>query len=939
MCPTDDGITYDDLIAENAALRHRLGEAEATLHALRCSEGDTQAVCAMRTIIEHSSDGALIMDEEGVIRYANRRAAELLGLPRVDLVGSAIQKRLATNAQDDIVALLANATGHATRIELTVSTGAGHQTPIELTIYRPESQASPATLCAIVTDLSERKRAEQVIDDQLAEIVFHYDNAPVGLASLDTDLRFLRINPLMAELNGLPAAEHVGRTVAEVVPDMAAQARQLADTILATGKAITEIELSGETPAQPGVKRFWLEGWYPIRRNSEEIVGFNVIAQEVTGRKRAEEALRQGESLLRQVADNLPAFVAYVGVPDLCYRFVNRQYAISFQREREQIIGKPVSDLLSESNFAFAWPYIQRSMTGEACAYENSFSLAEGQRWIHVNFVPDFGQGGTVEGIVILSRDITEQKRAEAELAASQSLYRLLAENSSDAVSMIDAEGRVVYVSPAYTRRLGYDERDMLELDTPAIIQRIHPDDRARIAAEIRRGRDLKLPVSRYAYRAITKSGDYIWLEDILRRDFDERGEFVRTIVNSRNITERVRAEEERDRLQAHLAQAQKMELVGRLAGGVAHEFNNMLAVIMLRTEILLRATDPGTKVHKSLSDIHAVAVRSAALVRSLLGYARKQIVSPKALDLNVAITNALPVMQKLLGEEVELIWNPGAALWSVRIDPSQFEQVLVNLCVNARDAIDSTGTISIETADVVLAQGVGANGLPIRAGDYVMVAVSDTGCGMDDELLPHIFEPFFTTKEVGSGTGLGLAAVDGIVQQNQGHIQVRSKPGIGTTFKIYFPRLVENADSHEHETPSALPWGKGETVLLVEDEVFVLEMAAEILRYLGYTVIEAATPAHALQRLKDADAPVDLLMTDIVLPAMNGSELAKQIAAIQPGIKCLFVSGYPADMVAQRGVLESGVHFLHKPFSLYELATTVSQALGSPFQAATRSD
>ncbi len=935
MCPTDAGTTQEDLIAENAALRRRLGEVEATLHTTSCAEDDTHAVGALRTLVEHSNDGALILTGDGVIRYANHRAAALLGLPPDAMIGTAIQCRLAPDVRAAVDALLANATARPTRIELSLSADQGRQTPVELTIYRPDSRAEPATLCAIVTDLSERKRAAQVIDDQLAEIVFHYDNAPVGLASLDTDLRFLRINPLMAELNGIPVAEHIGRTVAEIVPDLAAQARQLADTLLTSGKAITEIELSGETPAQPGVKRFWLESWYPVRRNHAEIVGFNVIAQEVTNQKRAEAALRQSESLLRQVTDNLPAFVAYVSAPDLRYLFVNRQYAISFQCEREQIIGRPVRELLGEANYRFAWPYIQRALAGEACFYENTFKLAEGQRWIHVNFVPTFDAAGTVQGIVILSRDVTARKQAEAELAASQSLYRLLAENSSDAVSMIDAGGRVVYVSPAYTRRLGYDERDLLDLDTPAILQQVHPDDRARIAAEIKRGRDLKLPISRYAYRARTKSGDYIWLEDILRRDFDEQGEFVHTIINSREITERVRAEEDRDRLRAHLAQAQKMELVGRLAGGVAHEFNNMLAVILLRTEMLLQATAPDTKAYRSLSDIHAVAKRSAALVRSLLGYARKQIASPKVLDLNGLIANALPVVRKLLGEEIDLVWNPGAALWPVRIDPSQFEQVLVNLCVNARDAIDGTGTIAIETADVVLAQGVDANGLPILAGDYVMIAVNDTGCGMDNEVLAHIFEPFFTTKEVGSGTGLGLAAVDGIVQQNHGHIRVRSKRGVGTTFKIYLPRLVEAAERDEKQSIPTLPRGKGETILLVEDEPIVLEMAAEILRYLGYAVIEVATPPDALEQIKDAAHHVDLLMTDIVLPTMNGRELATQIAAIQPGIKCLFVSGYPADMVERRGVLESGVHFLHKPFSLHELATSVSQALGNAAPAA----
>lgn len=524
--------------------------------------------------------------------------------------------------------------------------------------------------------------------------------------------------------------------------------------------------------------------------------------------------------------------------------------------------------------------------------------------------------------------DITVRKQAEAELVASQSLYRLLAENSSDAISLIDAAGTVVYISPAYARHLGFDEGELLNLDTPGILHLIHPDDRAAIAAEIKRGRDLKLPTSRYEYRLRAKGGDYVWLEDVLRRDFDEQGQFVRTIVNSRDVTARKQAEAERDRLQAQLAEAQKMELVGRLAGGIAHEFNNMLAGIMLRTELLLHAGQPDTPLQRSLTTIYGVAQRAAEMVRSLLGFARKQMIAPRMLDLNAAVESSLPMLHNLVGEEITVVWQPGSHIWPVKIDPTQFEQILINLCTNARDAIAGVGAITIETAELEMTHAVDVSGHDVPPGAYVLLAVTDTGCGMDQALFAHIFEPFFTTKEVGKGSGLGLAAVAGIVQQNGGYIQILTEPGAGTTFKIFLPGYTETvAPGEQGQTPS-LPYGHGETVMLVEDEAMVLQMTADALQYLGYNVIAAAAPAEAIRQMEGESGTVDLLMTDVVMPAMNGAELAARIAALRPGIRHLFVSGYPADIVAQRGALGDDVHFLQKPFTLQELATKVSALL-----------
>lgn len=943
--PADAERTRAQLIAENEHLRARLEEAEATLYAIRHGEVDALIVAGAegdqvftltgadriyRTLIEEMNEGALTVAQGGMILYANRRFADLVNAPLATVIGSTLRQWVAPEGQAALAALLSPHQQARRRTELTLTANSGAQIPVLLSASQL-AVGSAADACSIVvSDLSEQKRTEQVIRDQLTEINQYYDTAPVGLAVLDADLRYLRVNNRLAELDGCPAADHIGRTVAEIVPTLDEQAQAVAARIRATGEPVTEIEFCGETASAPGVQRQWLEDWYPVKRTDGEIIGYSVIVNEITERRRAEQALRQSESLLRLVADNLPAFVAFVSLPEMRYQFVNRQYSASFQRPWEQIIGQPVSSLLSKENFEFALPYIERVQKGEMCSYENSFVLAEGVRWVQVNFVPSFDPDGNVDGVVILSRDITEQKRAERALAESQAMYRLLADNSSDVISMIDVDGRVAYVSPAAARRLGFTEDEMLQLDTPMILQRIHPDDRPHIAAEIKRGRELRLPTSRYEYRILSKSGDYLWMEDALTRNFDADGALVNVVVNSRNITDRKQAEAERDRLRAQLVTAQRLEVVGRLAGGIAHEFNNLLAVIMLRTEMLLRTAAPETPLHNSLNIIYATAKRSAELVRSLLGYARKQVAMPRVIDLNHAVTSSLPILQKLAGEEIRLAWQPDANLGPVRIDPSQLDQILVNLCLNARDAIAGGGAITLTASSCTMTEAVDYAGLIVDPGDYALLTVSDTGSGIAPDVLPHIFDPFFTTKAVGKGTGLGLSAVDGIVRQNGGFIQVVSQPGAGATFKIYLKSFRDAASAAAPAVAPQLPYGHGETVLLVEDEPAVLQMAAEALQFLGYTVLAAPSASAAVAAVEQHAGTIDLLLTDVIMQEMNGVELAARIAALRPGIRQLFFSGHPVDVVQQRIPLAVDARYLQKPFSLQSLATEVRAALAA---------
>ena len=399
-----------------------------------------------------------------------------------------------------------------------------------------------------------------------------------------------------------------------------------------------------------------------------------------------------------------------------------------------------------------------------------------------------------------------------------------------------------------------------------------------------------------------------------------------------RDIAARKKAEAENDRLQAQLNQMQKIDSVGRLAGGVAHDFNNMLQVILGHVELALRRASPDQPIHEDLVQIKNAAERSSDLTRQLLAFARKQTVSPKVLDVNETIGGLVKFLSRLIGENVELAWKPGEDAGSVRIDPSQVDQLLANLCVNARDAImPGHGTISIQTASASFDQAFCEANPGYLPGQFIRLGVADTGCGMDRETLGKMFEPFFTTKEVGRGTGLGLSTVYGIVKQNGGFIDVDSEPGRGTVFNIYLPSHVgDNERAPAMPTPAADPAVGQETILFVEDEPSILALGECFLRRQGYQVLSASLPGEAIRMAERYAGPIHLLITDVVMPEMDGRDLAKNLLRLYPDVKRIYMSGYTADVIAHRGVLDQGVHFIQKPFTMNELAAKVRHVLDS---------
>ncbi len=512
---------------------------------------------------------------------------------------------------------------------------------------------------------------------------------------------------------------------------------------------------------------------------------------------------------------------------------------------------------------------------------------------------------------------MVESKQTELALKESQERFRALHNASFGGINIHD-KGIILECNEGLSKITGYDYDELIGMDGLSLISE---ETRDKVMQNINRGYEKP-----YEAMGVRKDGKTYPIR-LEARNIPYKGKMVRT-VEFRDITEQKIAEAEKEKLQEALIQAQKIEAVGRLAGGVAHDFNNMLSIILGNAEIVMEDIDPSNPLGTNLEEIYKAAKRSANLTRQLLAFARKQTIDPKIINLNHVLEDMLKMLKRLIGENIDLTWQPAQNLWPVKIDPSQIDQIFANLCVNARDAIKGVGKVTIETDNFSFGDAYCKEHVGFNPGDYVMMAVSDNGSGMDKKTIANLFEPFFTTKDTGQGTGLGLATVYGIVKQNNGFINVYSEPGQGTTFKIYLPAHLETAVSNQKDFKKAFLTGN-ETILLVEDEKAILRMTQIMLERLGYTVLTACSPNEAISIVEASSMDaIHLLMTDVVMPEMNGRDLSKKLLSMCTDLKCLFMSGYTANVIAHHGVLDTGVYFINKPFSKQDLAAKVREVL-----------
>jgi PAS domain S-box-containing protein len=519
-------------------------------------------------------------------------------------------------------------------------------------------------------------------------------------------------------------------------------------------------------------------------------------------------------------------------------------------------------------------------------------------------------------------QEISQRERTEAALRASEERFRQVIVSVSDHIYVTellpDGQHINLYLSPDVEPLTGYpQELFMADRDFwPAIV--IHPDDRAAARAhaeQLSTGQDGEIE-----YRLIRSDGEIIWVRDSARVKRDHRSKIIYGVVS--DITERKQLEEQ-------LYQSQKMEAIGLLAGGVAHNFNNLMTVITGYSELLDSRLNQGDSLRQDVEQIRKAGEQAAALTGQLLAFSRKQVLQPRVLDLNTVVGNMDQMLRPIIGEDIDLVIELEQKLGPVKADPGQMEQVIMNLVINARDAMPRGGKLTIETANVDLDESYTRLHVDVKPGPYVMLAVSDTGDGMAEETRAHIFEPFYTTKEQGQGTGLGLATVHGIVNQSDGHIWVYSEPGQGTTFKIYLPEIETDKQIRRPPEKSAESARGFESILLVEDENMVRDLAHRILLDDGYTVLVTRHGAEALQICEQHSGPIHLLVTDVVMPGgLSGRELADRLKSLRPEMKVLYMSGYPDKAIVHHGVLDPGIAFLDKPFTPTALTQKVREVL-----------
>jgi two-component system cell cycle sensor histidine kinase/response regulator CckA len=632
--------------------------------------------------------------------------------------------------------------------------------------------------------------------------------------------------------------------------------------------------------------------------------------------------LEESERRYREIFENAKDAI-YVHDLNGRYTLVNPAAEELSGYSRDEILQLSVFDMASPEHVELICNSLKQKLTDHApTTYEIEAIRKDGTRVpveVSSRLIYRDGRPIGVQGSV---RDISERRRAEEVVRASEQRFRDLVENANDIIFTCDMLGNITSLNRAGERVTGYTAEEALKMN---FAQAVSPDDIAKVRHMLSRKRAADVATV-YDLELITKSGGRAAVE-ISSRAILKDGQAVGVQGIARDITDRQRMENDLRTSQAQLQQSQRLEAVGQLAGGVAHDFNNLLTAIIGYSDFALRKMRANNPIRRDIEEIKKAANRAATLTRQLLAFSRKQILKPEVLDLNLVVGDMHKMLERLIGEDIDLVTTLGSDTDPVKADRGQLEQIIMNLVVNARDAMPFGGSVTIETANVLFDEAYTSEHVPVKPGKYAMLAVSDTGLGMDANTQLHIFEPFFTTKELGKGTGLGLSTVYGIVKQSGGFIWVYSELNVGTTFKIYLPSLTE---LHFDQELTAIDTAETETgtVLLVEDDPLVRNVALRALESAGYTVLESGNGHGALAMAHSCDDEIDLLITDVVMPLMGGRELAQELSALHPKTSILFMSGYTDDAVVRHGIMDKDIEYLQKPFTPESLVRRVGEVL-----------
>jgi two-component system, cell cycle sensor histidine kinase and response regulator CckA len=881
----------------------------------------------LRALVDNAPDLIFQKDREGRFVLANRALAAAAG--REDpatLIGRTDRDVFPPEMADKFMAddRTVIETGRLLdNIEEPVRSAAGGLTWVLTTKVPLRDEAGRVVgLVGIGRDITDRKRAEQALRESEERYRSLVEDIGEGVAIVDRSTRVRLANHAAEKIFGLPPGGLVGVAAADYLGD------ERVTRLFAEIERIPRGERADYTldlVRADGQLRTIAFSVSPQYDGQNRVSACLAAFHDITEQKRLEGTVEEERKLLLALINNLPD---YVYLKDLESRFVlvnQAEARLVGCADPREMVGRRDADFVSA---ALAAKYrvddlrVMESARSLHNIEERIESRAGESAWVLTTKVPLVGRDGTVSGLVGISRDITERRNTEEALRRSERQYHLLLDTLNEGIWAVDAQEVTTFVNPPMAAMLGYAEEELLGRSIHEFLDPPAGPDRSRAAG---RGRVLD---GQMDGEFVRKDGTRVSTRLKAAPILGEGGERLGSIASVVDVSEQRRAESEVQRLQQQLLQAQKMEAIGRLAGGVAHDFNNLLTAILGNAELIRAETTVSAGVTECVEQIQRAGRRAAELTQQLLAFSRKQLLQPKVLDPNALVEALSRMLRRVIGEDIALELELAAGLGLVKADPGQLEQVLINLAVNARDAMAGGGKLLLSTRNVDTAVADCTHGFELPRGRWVALAVADTGIGMDETVKGHLFEPFFTTKERGKGTGLGLSTAYGIVKQSDGYIFVESEPGRGSVFTILLPRVEGKEAAGEAPDHEGRPRGGSETLLVVEDEPSVLSLATRMLESFGYTVVGAHTPAEALALVAADPSCVDLLVTDMVLTEMSGRDMARRMQEGCPDLPVLFISGYADEAAFRAEVLDAGDAFLPKPFTKNALGAKVREVL-----------
>jgi two-component system cell cycle sensor histidine kinase/response regulator CckA len=878
-----------------------------------------------RTIFEGAIDGILLADiETKKFHTANKIICEMLGYSLKEIKNLGVvdihPKEALPFVMEQFDKLVRGEITKTTELPVKRKDGSVFYAEISTVLLKVDAGTY---LMGTFRDVTERKQTEEVLRESEERYRRIVDNSLMGIG-ISRGNKVVFANPALLRLFGyddfeeftkIPLLNHVAPASHELIAarmEKVAQGEPLPaefeydilckdgriKTLLASSQHFT---LGGATYAQ-------------------------TTFQDITERKQMETALRESEERFRAVIESQIDLISRY-LPDTTLTFVNDAYCQFYGKTREELIGHSFLSMVAPEFHELVLKETEnlaknpRSIEGEYLNYRQ-----DGEEcWIQWVVQGIGGKNGRVVELQAVGRDITERKRTEEALRESEERFRLAFENANTGVCLVDLEGNLTKVNDKMCEIFGYTKE---ELERMTVNDIAHPEDIDKSPAFIQRTLRGETDRGTFEKRYLHKKGHVVTcqISSSLVRNAD--GSPLCFISHVHDITERKRAEEESEVLREQLRQSQKMEAIGRLAGGVAHDFNNLLTIIKGYSQLSLIELKEDSPLKKNIEHIHEATDRAANLVRQLLAFSRRQILEMKVLDLNAILTNLDNMLRRVIGEDIELITVLAEDLGRVKTDPGWIEQAIMNLVVNSRDAMPSGGKLTIETGNADLDEASTYGHFDVEPGRYAMLSVSDTGVGITPEVMERLFEPFFSTKEKDKGTGLGLSMAYGIVKQCGGDIWVYGEPGKGATFKIYLPRVDEPLEERREKVLGDEFLRGSETILLVEDEENVRKLTLRILERQGYKVLSARDGDDALLICEQFKDPIHLMLTDVVMPRMSGHELAKHLKSSHPKMKVLYMSGYTDNTIVLHGVLMEGVDFIQKPFTVDALTKKIREVL-----------